>query len=127
MDTMVGTGMMIGVALKHNVTKSAHDQAVMINETMFVLFGLDATNTTMMDIHALDTINWQWTTHFSASGYQQQANGTYPPAISSPASLTQSSTPGGAGNSSFGGGPIAGVVVGCIAALVSSLHSHTLC
>ncbi|CAO3670451.1 unnamed protein product [Umbelopsis ramanniana] len=43
--------------------------AVLVNSTMFIMFGYDSAATYLSDIYALDTLNWNWTNYFDPSGY----------------------------------------------------------
>ena len=36
---------------------------------MFIMFGYDSAANYLSDIHALDTLNWNWTNDFDPSGY----------------------------------------------------------
>lgn len=92
--------------------------AVQVNETMFILFGIDASNSSISDIHALDTVNWIWIQQFSASGYSQQGNTSYPAAINGTSSAADGNT-GSDGGSSLTAGPIAGIAVGAVLVVVS--------
>ncbi|KAI8582029.1 hypothetical protein K450DRAFT_228718 [Umbelopsis ramanniana AG] len=83
-----------------------------VNETMFILFGINASNSSLSDIYALDTVNWIWVQHFSASGYSQQANMSYPAAINGTSSTSESTD--SSGGNSLGAGPIAGIAVGAV-------------
>ena len=87
---------------------------------MFVLFGRDASSNSLNDIYALDTVNWKWITQFNASGYQQQSNSSYAPAVNGTQSSTGDDSTGWKG-SALSTGAIAGIVVGCIVVLVSKL------
>jgi hypothetical protein len=91
---------------------------VQVHETMFILFGINAANSSLSDIYALDTVNWIWTQHFSASGYSQQANTSYPAAINGSSSAASGST-GSSGGNSLAAGPIAGIAIGAVLLLVS--------
>jgi hypothetical protein len=92
--------------------------AVQVNETMFILFGIDASNSSISDIHALDTVNWIWIQQFSASGYSLQANASYPAAINETSSAADGNT-GSSDGSGLTAGPIAGIAVGAVLVVVS--------
>ncbi|GAB5593201.1 Leucine-zipper-like transcriptional regulator 1 [Umbelopsis nana] len=98
-------------------TRAGHS-AVQVNETMFVLFGRDASSNSLNDIYALDTVNWKWITQFNASGYQQQSNSSYAPAVNGTQSSTCDDSTGWKG-SALSTGAIAGIVVGCIVVLIA--------
>ncbi|KAG2182567.1 hypothetical protein INT43_007498 [Umbelopsis isabellina] len=82
--------------------------AVQVNETMLILFGANSTNNSLSDINALDTVNWKWVQHFSASGYTQQSNNSSPAAANGTLASANDSTT----SNSLGAGAIAGIAVG---------------
>ncbi|KAM3586469.1 hypothetical protein VKS41_002983 [Umbelopsis sp. WA50703] len=92
--------------------------AMQVNETMLILFGLNSTNSSLNDINALDTVNWKWVQHFSASGYEQQPNSSYPAAVNGTATSASGSNSG----NSLGSGAIAGIAVGAVIVVVSNIN-----
>jgi hypothetical protein len=110
---VIAVSMIIAKVIYDPVLTVCH-LAVQVNETMFILFGLDSTNTSLSDINALDTVNWQWVQQFSVSGYKQQSNNSYPAAINGSSSSTD-----GSSGSGLGSGAIAGIAVGAVVVVVS--------
>lgn len=85
---------------------------------MFILFGIDASNSSISDIHALDTVNWIWIQQFSASGYLQQGNTSYPAATNGNSSAIDGNT-ARSNDNGLTAGPIAGIAVGAVLVVVS--------
>ncbi|KAI8078849.1 uncharacterized protein BX664DRAFT_40139 [Halteromyces radiatus] len=86
-------------------------QVVMVgNDLLYIIGGIDITNTVQNDVHILNVTSMTWLNGSYTNTYDQM-NG-----ISS-SSDDNSNNNNGNGSSSLSGGAIAGIVIGCVAAL----------
>lgn len=85
---------------------------------MLILFGVNSTNSSLSDINALDTVNWKWVQHFSASGYPQQSNNSSP----ADANGTMPSDNDSTTSNRLGTGAIAGIAVAGVIVVVSRIY-----
>ncbi|KAI8078850.1 uncharacterized protein BX664DRAFT_369267 [Halteromyces radiatus] len=81
-------------------------QAVMVgNELLYIIGGIDITNTVQNDVHILNVTSLTWLNGSYTNTYDQTNSGS------------SSSDNNGTGSSSLSEGAIAGIVIGCVAAV----------
>ncbi|KAI8078845.1 uncharacterized protein BX664DRAFT_342851 [Halteromyces radiatus] len=81
-------------------------QAIMVgNDMLYIIGGIDITNTVQNDVHILNVTSMTW------------LNGSYTNTYDQMNSASSSNNNNGTGSSSLSGGAIAGIVIGCVAAV----------
>ncbi|KAI8078848.1 uncharacterized protein BX664DRAFT_389216 [Halteromyces radiatus] len=90
-------------------------QAVMVgNDLLYIIGGIDATNTVQNDVHILNVTSMTWLNGPYTNTYDQM-NGVS--SSSDNNNNNNNNNNNGSGSSSLSGGAIAGIVIGCVAAL----------
>ncbi|KAI8078847.1 uncharacterized protein BX664DRAFT_318186 [Halteromyces radiatus] len=84
-------------------------QAVMVgNDLLYIIGGIDITNTVQNDVHILNVTSMTWLNGSYTNTYDQ---------MNSASSSNNNNNNNGSGSSSLSGGAIAGIVIGCVAAV----------
>ncbi|KAL0097447.1 hypothetical protein J3Q64DRAFT_1828696 [Phycomyces blakesleeanus] len=96
-----------------------HSAVLHPNGDLFIIFGVDRSNTNKNDYHILDTSNIQsftWKTAFTPNSFLESPSTNSTKSTGSGSSTTTGSK-SGTTKDGISGGAIAGIVVGCVAAI----------
>ncbi|KAI8078846.1 uncharacterized protein BX664DRAFT_318185 [Halteromyces radiatus] len=108
-DTVSGLWSVVNFTNGDGAGRRYGHQAVMVgNDLLYIIGGIDITNTVQNDVHILNVTSMTWLNGSYTNTYDQ---------TNSASSSNNNNNNNGSGSSSLSGGAIAGIVIGCVAAV----------